>query len=100
MTCSPMTEQATDWFAPDVEPVYSGWYERRYRDGTIVRDCWLRRRWWAGICGTLVPADGGLPWRGMRERIEPQNTGRALDDLAQAARAAMKGTHAAATANS
>lgn len=65
----------TQWFAPEIDPVHVGWYQRDYGDGynaaaTAHHDWWNGTQFMAAFDGevTPCPAVTGLPWRGLADK--------------------------------
>ncbi len=67
--------KVTQWFSPDIDPVYVGWYHTTINNQNPADDkdneaslCW----WWDGMRWCLAPGFNALPfqnrwWRGMAE---------------------------------
>lgn len=62
--------ETTDWFPPDIKPVYVGWYEAAIYDAGWIYE-W--RIWWDGSVwrdrpeGCLIP-NQNQTWRGQMEQ--------------------------------
>ena len=65
----------TDWFPPEIDPAYVGFYQRKYSDGSehdmgvSMPDFWDGIDWrYASACEFVGPVSKHrLPWRGLTE---------------------------------
>lgn len=64
----------TQWFSPEIDPVYVGWWQRDYGDdnpkATAQPDWWDGQQFMAAFEGEVTPccAVTGLPWRGLADK--------------------------------